>query len=98
MLLEHRSFVVLTGSAQYLVQVIISHKNYNHISPTGPGIVGEVPIWVVTGPTAGESGPRTANARRRFVGRSIVLLPRDARRMTLAKGSLVGGGNPAAGL
>ncbi|CAE6402833.1 unnamed protein product [Rhizoctonia solani] len=29
------------------VEVIISHRDYNHISPSGPGIVGEAPVWVV---------------------------------------------------
>ncbi|KAG9105583.1 hypothetical protein FRC07_009166, partial [Ceratobasidium sp. 392] len=67
--------------AQYLVQVIITHKDYNHISPTGPGIIGETPIWIVTGDQSDTAGPnpRERGRQRRLVGRSIVPVSRDAR-------------------
>ncbi|KAF8755391.1 hypothetical protein RHS01_05288 [Rhizoctonia solani] len=41
------SFRYKNMAVEYLVQVIISHRDYNHISPSGPGIVGEAPVWVV---------------------------------------------------
>ncbi|KAG8680948.1 hypothetical protein FRC09_017858, partial [Ceratobasidium sp. 395] len=44
------SFRYKNIAAEYLVQVLIRHKNYNHISPFGPGIEGEAPVWVVNGP------------------------------------------------
>ncbi|KAF8596494.1 hypothetical protein BDV93DRAFT_610871 [Ceratobasidium sp. AG-I] len=88
------SFRYKNMAVEYLLQVVITHKDYNHISPTGPGIVGEVPVWIVTGPSVDSLGPASSpssNGRqqRRFVGRSIVLLPRDAKRMTPSRGSLV---------
>ncbi|KAF7370935.1 hypothetical protein MSAN_00727500 [Mycena sanguinolenta] len=33
---------------EYSLQVHISHPQYAHISPTGPGLFAEVPIWYVT--------------------------------------------------
>ncbi|KAF8696538.1 hypothetical protein RHS03_07832, partial [Rhizoctonia solani] len=41
------SFRYKNMAVEYLVQVIISHRDYNHVSPSGPGIVGEAPVWVV---------------------------------------------------
>ncbi|KAJ6485801.1 hypothetical protein C8R45DRAFT_997919 [Mycena sanguinolenta] len=33
---------------EYSLQVHINHPQYAHISPTGPGLLAEVPIWYVT--------------------------------------------------
>ncbi|KAK7026628.1 hypothetical protein R3P38DRAFT_3268373 [Favolaschia claudopus] len=32
---------------EYVLQLLIKHPQYSHISPTGPGIVAEVPVWYV---------------------------------------------------
>ncbi|KAG8755352.1 hypothetical protein FRC12_010915 [Ceratobasidium sp. 428] len=85
------SFRYKNMAVEYLVQVVICHKDYNHISPTGPGIVGEAPIWIVTGNTDGQDAgphPRERGRQRRLVGRSIVPVSRDARRMPLVTGKL----------
>jgi hypothetical protein len=34
-------------ASQYSLQLHIAHPQYAHISPTGPGLVAEVPIWYV---------------------------------------------------
>jgi len=33
---------------QYLLQLTITHPEYSHISPSGPGIQAETPLWIVT--------------------------------------------------
>ncbi|KAG9077399.1 hypothetical protein FS749_010728 [Ceratobasidium sp. UAMH 11750] len=67
------SFRYKNIAAEYLVQVLIRHKNYNHISPFGPGIEGEAPVWVVSGPRL-DAAPSPAPAERKFYGDSIVPL------------------------
>ncbi|QRV82164.1 hypothetical protein RhiJN_10179 [Ceratobasidium sp. AG-Ba] len=76
-------------AVEYLVQVVISHRDYNHISPSGPGIVGEAPVWVVTGPSSvAPPGSEDRTPRqRRMVGRSVVPVTREARRMAPVRGT-----------
>ncbi|KAF8601574.1 hypothetical protein BDV93DRAFT_558404 [Ceratobasidium sp. AG-I] len=75
------SFRYKNMAAEYLVQVLIRHKNYNHISPFGPGIEGEAPVWVVSGPRPPSSHDLPPNSTegkqtsdRKFYGESIVPL------------------------
>lgn len=74
--------VVMLTWVQYLVQVVLAHKDYSHASPSG-GVVGEVPVWVV----AGSRGERAVTGQRRLVGRSIVGVSRDTKRMACVRGS-----------
>jgi len=45
----------LANVFQYLINITITHPEYSHISPSGPGIEGETPLWIVTDP------PRTTS-------------------------------------
>ncbi|KAG8737354.1 hypothetical protein FRC10_008292 [Ceratobasidium sp. 414] len=84
------SFRYKNMAVEYLVQVVIAHKDYNHISPMGPGIVGEAPVWIVTGDAGDEPSAyvKERSRPRRLVGRSIVPVSRDTRRMPLTRGML----------
>ncbi|KIJ42242.1 hypothetical protein M422DRAFT_68054 [Sphaerobolus stellatus SS14] len=46
---------------EYTINVFLSHPDYSHISPSGPGIEGETPLWVVLDPTPPENArvPKT---------------------------------------
>ncbi|KAF8323221.1 hypothetical protein DL93DRAFT_2162403 [Clavulina sp. PMI_390] len=39
-------------SRHYMAKIIITHKEYNHITPSATGIYAEAPIWVTTDPPA----------------------------------------------
>ncbi|KAG8705885.1 hypothetical protein FRC08_001397, partial [Ceratobasidium sp. 394] len=66
------SFRYKNIAAEYLVQVLIRHKNYNHISPFGPGIEGEAPVWVVSGPRL-DAAPSPAPTERKFYGDNSIV-------------------------
>ncbi|KAJ1301966.1 hypothetical protein OPQ81_000803 [Rhizoctonia solani] len=82
------SFRYKNMAVEYLVQVIISHRSYNHVSPSGPGIVGEAPVWVVGSVTEPGLDPSGGRGKKRLVGRSIVPLPKDVIRMPAAHGGV----------
>ncbi|KAK7061279.1 hypothetical protein R3P38DRAFT_2828582 [Favolaschia claudopus] len=44
---SHPSFRFTSMAREYVLQLLIKHPQYSHISPTGPGIVAEVPVWYV---------------------------------------------------
>ncbi|CAE7197331.1 unnamed protein product, partial [Rhizoctonia solani] len=67
------------------VEVIVSHRGYNHVSPNGPGIVGEAPVWVV-GSAPDQGG--LSRGKKRLVGNSVVPLPRDVKRMAMVQGRI----------
>ncbi|CUA69949.1 hypothetical protein RSOLAG22IIIB_08792 [Rhizoctonia solani] len=85
------SFRYKNMAVEYLVQVIVSHRDYNHVSPNGPGIVGEAPVWVVGPAPEQVQGLDSCRERskKRMVGRSIVPLPKDVKRMPVVQGSVV---------
>ncbi|ELU45219.1 hypothetical protein AG1IA_00753 [Rhizoctonia solani AG-1 IA] len=83
------SFRYKNMAVEYLVQVIISHRDYNHISPSGPGIVGEAPVWVVGTLPDRDSDASGNRGKKRLIGRSIVPLPKDVKRM--AGSNMLGG-------
>ncbi|QRV81924.1 hypothetical protein RhiJN_09939 [Ceratobasidium sp. AG-Ba] len=68
------SFRYKNIAAEYLVQLLIRHKNYNHISPFGPGIEGEAPVWVVSGPRPGLA-PNASPVERKMYGDNAVPVP-----------------------
>ncbi|KAG8736935.1 hypothetical protein FRC10_008708 [Ceratobasidium sp. 414] len=80
------SFRYQNMAIEYLVQVLIRHPNYNHISPSAPGIEGEAPVWVVTGPRAGTEAASPASAERKFYGESVVALNAESRRFPKVAG------------
>ncbi|CAK5267290.1 unnamed protein product [Mycena citricolor] len=41
---SHPSFRYQSMAREYILQILIAHPQYSHISPSGPGIVGEVPV------------------------------------------------------
>ncbi|KAG9081066.1 hypothetical protein FRC07_014674, partial [Ceratobasidium sp. 392] len=76
------SFRYQNIAIEYLVHVLIRHPNYNHISPSGPGIEGEAPIWVVTGPRAGTDTTAPVPSEHKFYGESVVPLNVDSQRFS----------------
>ncbi|KAL5638004.1 hypothetical protein ACGC1H_002316 [Rhizoctonia solani] len=82
------SFRYKNMAVEYLVQVVISHRAYNHVSPNGPGIVGEAPVWVV-GAVPDENLYSTGDrGKKRMVGKSVVPLPKDVKRMPAVRGAI----------
>ncbi|KDN45844.1 hypothetical protein RSAG8_04677, partial [Rhizoctonia solani AG-8 WAC10335] len=83
------SFRYKNMAVEYLVQVILSDRAYNHVSPNGPGIVGEAPVWVVGSVPDQDLDSSRNRGMKRLVGRSIVPLPKDVKRMPAVQGSVV---------
>ncbi|KAH7322156.1 hypothetical protein B0J17DRAFT_684470 [Rhizoctonia solani] len=83
------SFRYKNMAVEYLVQVIISHRSYNHVSPSGPGIIGEAPVWVVGTVPDQDLDLSRNRGKKRLVGRSIVPLPKDVKRIPAVHGSVV---------
>ncbi|KAJ7179644.1 hypothetical protein C8R46DRAFT_646257 [Mycena filopes] len=44
---SHPSFRYANMAREYVLYLIIKHPQYLHISPSGTGIIGEVPVWYV---------------------------------------------------
>ncbi|KAJ6543955.1 hypothetical protein B0H19DRAFT_1076149 [Mycena capillaripes] len=44
---SHPSFRYASMAREYILHLLIRHPQYSHISPTGTGIIAEVPIWYV---------------------------------------------------
>ncbi|KAG8700727.1 hypothetical protein FRC11_012706, partial [Ceratobasidium sp. 423] len=82
------SFRYKNMAVEYLVQVIISHPAYNHASPSGPGILGEAPIWVVGSAPDQDLDSSGNRSKKRLIGRSIVPLPKDVKRMPAVHGGV----------
>ncbi|KAG9122609.1 hypothetical protein FRC07_000947 [Ceratobasidium sp. 392] len=74
-------------ATEYLVQVLIRHKNYNHISPFGPGIEGEAPVWVVSGQRPAAT-PSPTPVEHKFYGESIVPLSASSYRAPAVVGKV----------
>ncbi|CAE6395151.1 unnamed protein product [Rhizoctonia solani] len=83
------SFRYKNMAVEYLVQVIVSHRGYNHVSPSGPGIIGEAPVWVVGTLPDRDSDGAGNRGKKRLIGRSIVPLPKDVKRMPGVHGGVV---------
>ncbi|QRV75592.1 hypothetical protein RhiJN_03607 [Ceratobasidium sp. AG-Ba] len=70
----------------YLVHVLIRHPNYTHLSPSAPGIEGEAPVWVVTGPRIGTEP--VVPTEHKFYGESVVALNEQTKRFPSVTGKL----------
>ncbi|KAJ6469715.1 hypothetical protein C8R47DRAFT_765202 [Mycena vitilis] len=95
---------------EYSLQLHLAHPQYAHISPTGPGLVAEVPIWYVADRTL-NAGPSALNDNPAYLavlplkgatisaGADAVRWPRTmGERATQARGGKAKFGQPFIGL
>ncbi|KAJ7623571.1 hypothetical protein FB45DRAFT_109121 [Roridomyces roridus] len=54
------SYRYTEAGREYSLQLQITHPQYAHISPTGPGLLAEVPIWYISDRHLGGRGPEEA--------------------------------------